>query len=415
MKKQKFLLPFFMLFLLTLLTFPVCAEDNAVLFAETVNRGTCGSGMSWRLDVDGVMTISGNGMMTDYPSANTVPWRKYRLDIWKVNIEYGVTHVGNYAFSDCAAMTALTIPESVDTIGDSAFANCEQLSDIVITSGVREIGNRAFTGCAAITGLTLPQSVISLGQAAFSYCTGLTEFHITGSLDETRPSLFANCTALETVTLPDTVRTIGQWTFSGCSALSEFTIPERVSTIAPYAFKDCASLQSVALTSRMTELDSGTFYNCSALQSVTIPDSVHVIKQAAFGGCYALRDVYYTGTASQWEAVSKNDFADMIERRFIDVHYGQAEPVSTATIESITVGNGRVTVHVAGSPDEGSTLFIAAYDADGRFLGVDSHPINDPNAYTVFAKEAHTLTVFLLDSRRRPAASAVSKAVPTET
>ncbi|MBR4211224.1 MAG: leucine-rich repeat domain-containing protein, partial [Oscillibacter sp.] len=203
-----FLLP---LFLCTLLTFPARADeadpgatfpdcaDEAELLAETVNRGSCGNGMTWRLDAEGVMTISGRGVMTDYPTANVVPWRRYRLDIWKVNIEYGVTRIGNYAFSDCAALTALTIPASVDAIGNSAFANCGQLSDIVIAEGVREIGNLAFTGCDAIEQMTLPDSVSALGQAAFSHCAGLREFRAGGSLDETRTSLFSGCEALETV------------------------------------------------------------------------------------------------------------------------------------------------------------------------------------------------------------------------
>ena len=105
------------------------------------------------------------------------------------------------------------------------------------------------------------------------------------------------------------------------------------------------------------------------------------------------------------------DFGDQIKRRMIDVHFGQAEPVSTAVIEDISVNNGRVTVDIAGTPPEGSTLFIAAYDTNGRFISVQSHPIGDPNGYTVFATEAHTLTAFLLDSRRRPAAASLSKEV----
>ncbi|MBQ9617589.1 MAG: leucine-rich repeat domain-containing protein [Oscillibacter sp.] len=414
-----FLLP---LFLCALLTFPARADEaepgtipsyttfpasdgEAELLAETVNRGSCGNGMTWRLDTDGVMTISGRGVMTDYPAASVVPWRRYRLDIWKVNIEYGVTRVGNYAFSDCVALTALTIPASVDAIGNSAFANCEQLSDIVMAEGVREIGNLAFTGCDAIESMTLPNSVSALGQAAFSYCTGLREFRAAGNLDETRPSLFAGCEALETVTLPDTLRTIGLRTFSGCESLTDFTIPARVSTIGSYAFERCASLQSIAVPERVSEIDNGTFSNCTSLRSVTIPDSVYNIKQLAFEQCNNLRDVYYTGTATQWDSISMEDFRDQIRRRMIDVHYGQAEPVSDVVIESIRISNGRVTVDVSGNPDEGSTLFIAAYDDEGRFLGMQSHPINDPSAYTVFATEAHTLTAFLLDSRRRPAAA----------
>ena len=406
-KRILFLLP---LVLCAWLTFPARA-DEARLLTETVNCGSCGDGISWRLDADGVMTISGKGPMADYSFATTVPWKNYRLDIWKVNVEYGVTRVGNYAFSDCAALTALTVPPSVDVIGDSAFANCEQLSDIVIGYGVREIGNRAFSGCQAITEMSLPRSVTALGQAAFSRCAALREFHAAGNIDETRTQLFSGCADLRTVTLPDTVKTIGLRTFADCESLTDFTIPPRVSVIKPYAFQNCASLRSIAVPERLTEIENGTFADCASLQSVAIPDGVHNIRQAAFENCNNLRDVYYTGTATQWDSISMDDFRDQIKRRMIDVHYGQAEPVSDVVIENITVSNGRVTVDVSGNPDAGSTLFIAAYDDAGRFLGMESHPIHDPAAYTVFAKEAHTLTAFLLDSRQRPAAKALSQKV----
>lgn len=385
--------------------------ETAELLSETQANGTCGNGMTWRLDTDGIFTVSGQGVMTDYPSANMIPWARYRIDIEKVNIEYGVTRIGKNAFNGCPNLLALTIPETVRTIEESAFADCVSLSDIVIAEGLREIGNRAFTGCSSMTTFPLPKTVTDLGQAAFSKCTSLTEFDIPGSLIETRTYLFSGCTSLQTVTLPDTMRTIGQRTFSGCTALSGFEIPAKVSAIGPYAFEKCASLQAIDLPGRLIDLDSGVFSGCAALESVGIPESVRNIKENAFQNCNALRDVYYGGTATQWNAVSKVDFADMIERRFIKVHYGQSETASDVVIESIDVKDGRVTVSVTGNPKEGSALLIASYDEDGRFLALDTYPINDPNAYTVFSRDAHTLTAFLLDSNRRPAARALTKEV----
>ena len=405
------------LFLLTLAAYVNAAEvsetpDAAELLSETQAEGTCGNGMTWRLGADGVFTVSGRGVMTDYPSANMVPWRSYRLDIQKVNIEYGVTRIGNNAFNGCPNLLALTIPETVRVIGESAFADCISLYDIVIADGLREIENRAFTGCSRMTAFPLPKTVTDLGQAAFSKCVSLSEFDLSKtSLTETRTYLFSGCTSLRTVALPDTVRTVGQRTFSGCSALSGFEIPAKVSVIGPYAFEKCASLQSINLPEGLTDLENGVFSGCAALESVGIPESVRNIKENAFENCYALRRVYYGGTATQWNGVSKIDFADMIERRFITVHYGQAEAASDAVIESIDVNNGRVTVTITGNPKEGSALLIASYGADGRFLALDTYPINDPNAYTVFSRDAHTLTAFLLDSNRRPAAQALTKEV----
>ena len=411
MKKKA--LRIFVLFALSFVTLTAArARDNARLLSETQASGACGSGMTWRLDVDGVMTISGKGAMADYPTPNVVPWRKRRWDIEKVNVQYGVTRIGKNAFSECPNLLALTLPETLRVIGESAFAQCESLSDFVIADGLREIGNLAFSECSGMDSFPTPKTVMEIGQSAFSHCVGLTEFDLTHTaLTETRTYLFSGCTSLKTVKLPDTVRTIGQRTFSGCTSLTEFEFPERTSTIGPYAFEGCTSLRTVAIPPRIVELESGTFSDCAGLQSVEIPESVKNVKQMAFYNCNGLRDVYYAGTATQWTTISMTDFREQIDRRMIAVHYGQAERESDVVIESINVENGRVTAHITGNPDAGSTLLIASYDADGRFLGAESYPIDDPNAYTVFTPNAHTLTAFLMDSRNRPSASALSKEV----
>ena len=409
--KALLILPLCVLLLLTLAS---AAEppDGASLLSETQAEGTCGDGMTWRLDADGIFTVSGYGAMDDYATANTTPWRKSARYIEKVNIEYGVARVGNNAFSGCQNLVALTVPETVRAIGDSAFANCVSLNDIVVANGLREIGNYGFSGCSAMQSFPMPQTVTDLGQSAFSKCTSLSAIDLSEtSLLETRTYLFSGCASLRTVTLPDTLRTIQQRTFANCAALSGFEFPRRVSTVAPYAFQNCASLQSLDLPALLTDIDSGVFSGCAALERVGIPESVRNIKENAFQNCNALRHVYYGGTATQWNGVSKVDFADMIERRFIKVHYGQSEAASDVVIEGIDVKDGRVTVSVTGNPKEGSSLLIASYGADGRFLALDTYPINDPNAYTVFSRDAHTLTAFLLDSNRRPAAVALRKEV----
>lgn len=394
------------------------AAENAVLLSETLDGGDCGNGLIWRLDVDGVFTVSGRGAMDDYKSQNTVPWRKYRVHIEKVNIEFGVTHIGDYAFIGCPALTALTVPESVRTIGTCAFANCDALYDIALTDGLREIRDLAFSGCSAMTSFPLPKTVTALGQSAFSHCTSLTEFEIIGKLTETRTYLFSGCTALQSVKLPDSVETIGQRTFSGCTSLTDIELPESVSVIAPYAFENCTSLRSFTLPYGITELDNGTFSGCAALKSVGIPVNVRNIKRAVFEQCNALRDVYYTGTESQWNAVSMTDFREQIARHFIEVHYGQREPVSDAVIESITVekDDWRVHVKITGNPQEQSTLLVAAYDDNGCFVNLESYAVSDPGVYIVaLADQARLLNAFLMDSAYRPEASRLQYVVPYQS
>jgi len=95
-----------------------------------VAKGTCGSGLSWVLDVkNGTLTISGSGAMSDYTAENA-PWAKYSDDITTVVIGSGVTAIGDNAFAGCTALETVAVPKSVKTIGDGAFYDCTALATV---------------------------------------------------------------------------------------------------------------------------------------------------------------------------------------------------------------------------------------------------------------------------------------------
>ena len=96
--------------------------------AEVVKEGTCGEGVSWTLDDEGTLTISGTGAMSDYSIAEA-PWNNYRSSIQEIVISDGVTSIGDYAFYYCSA-DSVSIPESVTSIGSYAFTWCENLNNV---------------------------------------------------------------------------------------------------------------------------------------------------------------------------------------------------------------------------------------------------------------------------------------------
>ena len=135
--------------------------------ADIVESGTCGDNLTWTLDSEGTLTISGTGPMWDYdtelfPNEDEsyipcyAPWYCGLYDKYKtVVIEPGVTSIGDWAFSNGEKLTAVQIPDSVTSIGSEAFCGCSSLTSITIPGSVTSIGSEAFFGCSSLTGISI--------------------------------------------------------------------------------------------------------------------------------------------------------------------------------------------------------------------------------------------------------------------
>ena len=265
------------------------------LAADIVDSGTCGaegdgSNLTWTLDSEGVLTISGSGDMYDYGLFDA-PWYGIRSLVKSAVIADGVTSIGEKAFLYCTSLTSVTIPDSVTSIGSGAFYYCTSLTSVTIPGSVTSIGAEAFYNCTSLTSVTIPNSVTSIGDSAFFYCTSLTSVTIPDSVTSIGSGAFSNCTSLTSVTIPDSVTSIGGSAFFDCSSLTSVTIPDSVTSIGDRAFSGCKSLTSVTIPDSVTSIGERTFYNCTSLTSVTIPDSVTRIGKGAFSECTSLTSV----------------------------------------------------------------------------------------------------------------------------
>ena len=265
--------------------------------ADTTASGTCGMNLTWTLDSNGTLTISGTGKMWDYDRIyngsykTSAPWGEYYSSITSVVINDGVTSISNYAFYKCSSLTSVTIPDSVTSIGDYAFKWCSSLTSVTIPDSVKSIGSDAFSGCSSLTSVTIPDSVTSIGSGAFSGCSSLTSVTIPDSVTSIGYDAFKGCSSLTSVTIPDSVTSIGGYTFGGCSSLTSVTIGNGVTSIGSCAFYNCSSLTSVTIGNGVTSIGRSAFSDCSSLTSVTIPDSVTSIGSGAFSGCSSLTSV----------------------------------------------------------------------------------------------------------------------------
>ena len=119
--------------------------------------------------------------------------------IGKVTIPNSVTSIGDSAFEDCTSLTNVTIPDSVTSISDYAFSWCTSLTSVTIPDGVTDISKRAFSNCKSLTNVTIGNSVTSIDDDAFHYCENLASITISNSVTSIGKSAFGYCTSLKDV------------------------------------------------------------------------------------------------------------------------------------------------------------------------------------------------------------------------
>jgi len=194
-------------------TYTLKVFDPDTVDFDTVDSGICGDNVTWKFDVEGVLTLSGSGDTTDYTSYYYVPWKEVNHLIRKIVIEKGITSIGDCLFAFCKNVTEVSIPDTVIHIGEDAFWCCENLTEISIPDSVLSIDERAFSSCDKLTSVTLPKNLTAISREVFS-----------------------SCSSLNNVVLPDGITSIGEYAFGWCDNLTSITIPANVTAIEGNAF-----------------------------------------------------------------------------------------------------------------------------------------------------------------------------------
>ena len=135
-----------------------------------------------------------------------------------------VTSIGDKAFADCANLTGVNIPNSVSVIGEWAFRNCSKLTSVEIPNSVTSIGGYAFGGCSMLESVKIPNSITSIEESVFSYCSKLTSVEIPKSVTTIGPNAFYYCPNLTSIIIPNSVTSIGSEAFMYCRGLKYATI-----------------------------------------------------------------------------------------------------------------------------------------------------------------------------------------------
>lgn len=338
--------------------------------AEIVDSGTCGDDLTWTLDEDGTLIISGTGAIDIYRNSDFTWWDKDSVK--KIIIGPGVTSIGYLAFRDCTNLTSVTIPDSVTSIGMFAFAYCANLTNVTMGSAVTTIEQGAFNVCSSLNYITIPDSVISIENGAFEGCDNLWHVMYTGSeaqwkaieigedneplLEAFRHNDYAGeeimiaamkfpasgkesvvlfvcpiCADTLPVTIPQVTHehndacgivcgTCGDdltWTLDADGTLT-------ISGTGPMAdfidmLWDDEVVKKIIIEPGVTSIGEFAFFGCSDLTNVVIPASVTSIGRVAFLRCENLYHVLYMGSKTQWDTIEiENGNAEL---RYAVLHY----------------------------------------------------------------------------------------------
>ncbi len=218
---------------------------------------------------------------------------------------------------------------SIVSIGSNAFADCENVTRIVIPCGVKTIWEKAFYRCSKLDTVIIPNSVMYINDYAFAYCGELKTGAIPKGVVSIGSNAFLNCVKLSDVIIPDSVKEIGSYAFNGCSGFTNLVIPDSVTWIGIYAFSGCSGLTSVEIgcssqtdpTSPVNEIDirTATFKGCSRLTDVNISGRVVSIDSEAFCNCLELKNLTLcTGLKS----IGNSAFRDCVDLAHVDIPDG---------------------------------------------------------------------------------------------
>jgi len=207
------------------------------------------------------------------------------------------------AFSGCAELTSISIPDSVTVIGNYAFGN--GLTSITIPRSLTDLSSLAFYRCESLTSISVDASNPNYSSedgvlfnkdktTLIRYPQRKTGTYVIQSgVLNICDSAFKGCKSLTDITIPDSVTVIGHNAFYGCESLTSVTIPNGVTTIEEDTFEGCTSLINVTMPNSITEIGFCAFAGCASLESVTIPSNVTSISSQVFSGCKSLVSAIY--------------------------------------------------------------------------------------------------------------------------
>lgn len=253
-----------------------------------------------------------------------------------------VTAISMYAFSGHSDLASITIPSTIQSIGEDAFLECDGLkkvyvssiedwckidfsypeanplfrgadlyvdnklvTDVTIPDGVKSIGKYAFYGYSSLKSISFPSSIRSIGESAFYDCPNLDEVYATNIEDWCKikfentfsnpinygSKIYIDGELATDITIPKGITKICDYAFVNCETITNVVIPNSVISIGDSAFNCCSNLKNISIPNSVVNIGKGAFSSCFNLEKVEIPDGIKIIKDYTFTSCEKLNTI----------------------------------------------------------------------------------------------------------------------------
>lgn len=201
-----------------------------ISYAKEVKTSGKYFNVSWNYDeATNTLTITGKGEIKDWIGDECgyyFPWLDFDTKIDSIVIGEGITHIGAFAF-ECFPVTAVTLPDSLVSIGYCAFSGCENLKSVTLPEKLEEIGSSAFSGCNSLKEIVIPDSVKSIREYIFCNCENLVSVTLSKNLKELPSEMFRVCPKLELITIRSgKIKKIGKRAFTGIFKPTVIEVPK---------------------------------------------------------------------------------------------------------------------------------------------------------------------------------------------
>lgn len=268
---------------------------------QIVASGDCGANLTWTLDNEGWLNISGSGEMNHYGQDETgseqSPWFSHALEIQHVTLSSDVSTIGSYAFDSCQQLTTISLPKNLYDIGSNAFSGCNNLSDIFFggTETRWQLLNKAENN--------EPLSTAHLhcsGQSTV-WLSGTCGDHLTFTASDDGTLIIRGTGEMYDYSYDENNRGTAPW-YDLHKEIYRVILQPGVTSIGSFAFADCFGLSIVSLPEGLLSIGNSAFYFCN-LRNFVLPISLTSIGTDVFSRC-DLTEIQYAGTSADWLNVS---------------------------------------------------------------------------------------------------------------